>query len=83
MHPQLGKIAPSTSVAGPVDSRRRDWRGAHSLSMADLSDAEKLERIRQILAEPVPRWFQDAHRRANSYAEQLRRIAAVVDVPVR
>ena len=36
-----------------------------------------LEIIRSILAEPVPRWFQNAHRRANAYAEQLRRIAEV------
>jgi hypothetical protein len=43
----------------------------------DLSDAQRLEIIRAILAEPVPRWFQNAHRRANSYAEQLQRIAEV------
>ncbi|MGH8862340.1 MAG: hypothetical protein ACRDVG_14110 [Jatrophihabitantaceae bacterium] len=42
-----------------------------------LNDAERLEIIKAILAEPVPRWFQNAHRRANSYAEQLRRIAEV------
>jgi len=47
--------------------------------MAEATDSEKLEIIRQILAEPVPKWFQNAHRRANSYAEQLQRIAAVVD----
>ena len=47
--------------------------------MIRASDTEKIELIRQILAEPVPRWFQNAHRRANVYAEQLQRIAAVVD----
>jgi hypothetical protein len=47
--------------------------------MAEISDAEKVEIIRQILAEPVPKWFQNSHRRANCYAEQLERIAAVVD----
>jgi hypothetical protein len=51
--------------------------------MADTTDAEKIELVRQVLAEPVPKWFQNARRRANSYAEQLRWIAAVVDVPVR
>jgi hypothetical protein len=43
------------------------------------SDAPRIETIREILAEPVPRWFQNGHRRANAYAEQLRRIAAVID----
>jgi hypothetical protein len=47
--------------------------------VAEISDSEKVEIIRQILAEPVPKWFQNAHRRANSYAEQLRRIATVID----
>ncbi len=42
-----------------------------------LDDDERLEIIRAILAEPVPRWFQNAHRRANSHGEQLRRIAEV------
>jgi hypothetical protein len=44
-----------------------------------MTDAEKIEIVRQILAEPVPRWFQNSHRRANSYAEQLQRIAKVID----
>jgi hypothetical protein len=44
-----------------------------------IIDSKKIEIIRQILAEPVPRWFQNSHRRANSYAEQLRRIAEVVE----
>jgi hypothetical protein len=48
-----------------------------------MSDAEKIEIIRQILAEPAPEWFQNAHRRANSYAEQLRRIAAAIEPPSR
>lgn len=47
--------------------------------MSRLSDGEKIELIRRILAEPVPKWFQNAHRRANVYAEQLQRIAAVVE----
>jgi hypothetical protein len=47
--------------------------------MPDTSDAEKIETIKQILAEPVPRWFQNAHRRANAYAEQLRRIAQMLE----
>jgi hypothetical protein len=47
--------------------------------MAEATDAEKIEIIRQILAEPLPKWFQNAHRRANSYAGQLQRIAAVID----
>lgn len=51
----------------------------HSRRMSRASDAEKIDLIRRILAEPVPRWFQNAHRRANVYAEQLRRIAAVID----
>ena len=51
----------------------------HSRHMGQTTDAEKIELIRQILGESVPGWFQNAHRRANSYAEQLRRIAAVID----
>ena len=47
--------------------------------MADMTDAEKIEIVRQILAEPVPKWFQNARRRANSYAEQLQRITKVID----
>jgi hypothetical protein len=47
--------------------------------MAEVTDAEKIETIRQILAEPLPKWFQNAHRRANSYAERLQQIAAVID----
>jgi hypothetical protein len=53
----------------------------HSWRVAETSDAEKLELIRQILREPVPRWFQNVHRRANSYAEQIERIAEVVNRP--
>jgi hypothetical protein len=50
----------------------------------DNSDSKRLEIIRAILAEPVPRWFQNAHRRANVYAQQLRRIAEVAgDAPTR
>jgi hypothetical protein len=51
----------------------------HSLGMADMSDAEKVEIIHQILAEPIPKWFQNPRRRANSYAEQLQRIAKVIN----
>jgi len=47
--------------------------------MGRNSDAETIELIRRILDEPVPKWFQNAHRRANVYAEQLRRIAAIIE----
>ncbi|MFN2561303.1 MAG: hypothetical protein ABR571_08430 [Jatrophihabitans sp.] len=53
----------------------------HRRGMAERTDAEKIEIVRQILAEPVPKWFQNAHRRANSYADQLRQIAEVVNGP--
>jgi hypothetical protein len=66
-----------------VRIRKRRLRPAtafmHSRVMQPISETEKLEAIRRILAEPVPRWFQNDHRRANAYAEQLRRIAAVLD----
>ena len=51
----------------------------NSVGMAEASDAEKVEITRQILADPLPKWFQNSHRRVNSYAEQIQRIAAVVD----
>ena len=47
--------------------------------MAEATDAEKIEIIRQILAERLPKWFQNDHRRANSYAAQIQRIDAVID----
>lgn len=65
--------------AKPVSTSRI----VHSHGVAEMSDAEKIEIIRQILAEPAPEWFQNAHRRANSYAEQLRRIAAAIEPPSR
>jgi hypothetical protein len=47
--------------------------------VAEMTAVEKIEIIRRILAEPTPKWFQNSHRRANSYAQQLRRIAEVVN----
>jgi hypothetical protein len=47
--------------------------------VSGATDTEKIHLIRKVLAEPTPKWFQNAHRRANAYADQLRRIAAILD----
>jgi hypothetical protein len=43
------------------------------------TDTEKIYLIREVLAEPTPKCIQNAYRRANTYADQLCRIAAILD----
>ena len=75
-----GRGRERSGALGSIDPMRDSvGDSVNSVGMAEPTAAQKIEIIRQILAEPMPKWFQNDRRRANSYAKQIQRIAEVID----